>query len=305
MEVLAHVTRNGLVESTHRGVAVRVDASGSVAWSRGTPDRIIFPRSANKPFQTLGMLEAGLPLSGRLLALATASHSAEDIHLAGVREILALADLDESALQTPAAYPLDPKQHAAVLRAGEGRAPIRMDCSGKHAAMLLTCQVNGWSIEDYLEPEHPVQLAIRGAFERWVGSIPVAGVDGCGAPLFATGIVDLARGIGRVMRADGDAERLRTAMIEHPEYVSGTRRAEFSFMSAVPGAVFKTGAEAVFVAGLSDGSALALKIEDGHERAMYVVMAQMLAEVGLGASLPRSIDVLGGGQPVGAITPTL
>lgn len=303
MEILAHVTRNGLIESTHRGVAVRVDASGSVVWSRGTPDHIIFPRSTNKPFQALGMLEVGLPLDGRLLALASSSHSAEDLHLAGVRQILALADVDETALQTPAAYPIDPKQHAAVLRAGEGRLPIRMDCSGKHAAMLLTCRVNGWSIDDYLEPDHPLQQAIRGSYERWVGSIPVTGVDGCGAPLFAIQIDDLARGMSRLMLSGGHAERLRTAMSAHREYVSGTRRAELPFMQSVPGSVFKTGAEAVFVAGLPDGSAVAVKIEDGHERAMYVVMAQILAEAGVSVNVPRSVDVLGGGNPVGSITP--
>ncbi len=151
MEVLAEVVRSGFVESRHRGVIVRVDPAGEVVWSIGDPGTVVFPRSANKPLQALGMLRAGLPLDGELLAIASASHSGEPFHLDAVREILKLAGLDESALQTPPSYPLDPKVHAAYIRAGGVRAPICMDCSGKHAAMLLTCVTNGWPTDSYLD----------------------------------------------------------------------------------------------------------------------------------------------------------
>lgn len=298
---LVDIERNGLVESRHRGHAVLTRPDGSLAWSLGDPRALIFPRSANKPFQALGMLGVGLPLDGRLLALASSSHSAESFHLAGVREILDLAGLDESALQTPASYPLDPKEHAAVLRHGGRRLPIRMDCSGKHAAMLLACRVNDWPLEHYLEPEHPVQEAMSGAFAAWVGPPPRVGVDGCGAPLFAARLDDLARGVGRLMTAEGSARRLREAMIAHPTYVSGTRRAELEFMESVPGAVFKTGAEAVFVAGLPDGSGIALKVEDGAERGLYVAMARILELAGVDTSVARTQDVLGGGRVVGDV----
>src|SRR5699024_6808471 len=107
-----------------------------------------------------GMLAAGLPLNGAGLAVATSSHSAEDFQVAVVRDILREAGLDDSALQTPAAYPLDPHERARVLRVGGAPAPILMDCSGKHAAMLLTCVVNGWSTHDYLSPEHRLQRQI-------------------------------------------------------------------------------------------------------------------------------------------------
>src|SRR5688572_9898519 len=100
MDVLVEVERSGLVESRHRGVAVHVDPAGEVLWSVGDPDTVIYPRSANKPFQALGMMRAGLPLGGPELAVVAASHSAEAFHLEAVRGILARAGLDESALQT-------------------------------------------------------------------------------------------------------------------------------------------------------------------------------------------------------------
>jgi L-asparaginase II len=287
-------------------VAVRVDPSGDVVWSLGDPGTVIFPRSANKPIQAVGMLRAGLPLEGRLLALASASHSGEPFHLAAVREILALAGLDESALQTPPSYPLDPHVHADLLRAGGGvRAPIYMDCSGKHAAMLLTCVVNDWDVRTYLEPDHPLQQAITETFTELTDGPPATiGTDGCGAPLLATPLQDLARAIGRIVQeTPGEpGARLREAMTAHPEYVSGTTRAERELMDSFPGLVAKSGAESVYVVALPDGSAFALKIEDGAERPLYAVMGRMLELAGLDADVLRSRPViLGGGRPVGEI----
>lgn len=305
MEILAEVVRSGLVESRHRGVAVQVDPAGDVVWSLGDPGTVIFPRSANKPIQAMGMLEAGLPLDGRLLALSSASHSGERFHLEAVREILALADLDESALQTPPSYPLDPHVHADHLRAGGRREPICMDCSGKHAAMLLTCVVNGWSIDDYLDPEHPLQQVITATFTDLTDGPPsVVGTDGCGAPLLATPLQQLARAIGRIVQspAGSHGARLVAAMVEHPEYVSGTTRAERDLMRAFPGLLAKSGAESVYVVGLADGSAFALKIEDGAERPLYAVMGRMLELGGLvGPLLHERPSILGGGKQVGEV----
>lgn len=306
--MLAEVVRSGLVESRHRGVAVGVDPGGEVTWSLGDPGTVVFPRSSNKPIQALGMLRAGLPLDGRLLALASASHSGEQLHLDGVREILALAGLDESALQTPPSYPLDPHVHADWLRAGGTRQPICMDCSGKHAAMLLTCVVNDWPVETYLDREHPLQQVITQTFTELTDGPPsVVGTDGCGAPLLATPLQQLARAVGRIVQGDeGSHEaRLVAAMVAHPEHVSGTTRWERSLMAAFPGLVAKSGAESVFVVGLPDGSAYALKIEDGAERPLYAVMGRVLELAGLDAPVLRERPVvLGGGKQVGEVRTT-
>ena len=303
--MLAEVVRSGLVESRHRGVIVRVDPLGEVVWSIGDPGTVIFPRSANKPIQALGMLRVGLPLDGRLLALASASHSGEQFHLDAVREILGLARLDESALQTPPSYPLDPKVHADYLRAGGARDPICMDCSGKHAAMLLTCVINDWPTESYLESAHPLQVAITETFTELTDGPPaVIGTDGCGAPLLATPLVQLARAIGRIVgAAAGSLEAgLVAAMAAHPEYVSGTHSAERRLMEAFPGLVAKAGAESVYVVAQPDGSAYALKIEDGSERPLHAVMARTLELAGLDHPvLAERPMVLGGGQPVGEL----
>ena len=135
------------------------------------------------------MVELGLDLPDDLLALACASHSGEPFHVEGVRRTLASAGLDESALQTPADYPLDDDAREAVVRAGGAKAPVLMNCSGKHAAMLATCVLRGWDTATYLDPAHPLQVAIADTFARLTGEpIDAVAVDGCGAPLLSTSL---------------------------------------------------------------------------------------------------------------------
>ena len=307
MDVLVEVVRSGFVEDRHRGVAVRVDAEGEVLWSLGDPETVIFPRSANKPFQAIGMMRAGLPLDGAQLALAASSHSGEPFQVDGVRALLSRAGLDESALQTPPALPVDPKEHLAAVRSGREPAPILIECSGKHAAMLLTSVVNDWPIETYLEPDHPLQQAIAETFVSFTAAPPdTVGTDGCGAPLLATTLRRLAMATARMMSAPSgsDPRTLLDAMIAHPEYVSGSVRDELRLMRAVPGLFVKTGAESVLVAGLPDGSACALKIEDGGKRPRFVAMQRILQIAGLAAEILNDRpSVLGGGKQVGEVRP--
>lgn len=307
MDVLVEVVRSGLVEDRHRGVAVRVGPEGEILWSIGDPDATVFPRSANKPFQAVGMMRAGLALDGAELALAAASHSGEPFQIEAVRALLGRAGLDESALQTPATLPADPEESRAALRVGLEPAPILMECSGKHAAMLLTSVVNGWPTETYLEPDHPLQQSIAETFASFTGATPDAvGTDGCGAPLLATSLHRLATATALLMGApDGsDPRKLLDAMLAHPEHVSGTRRDEVRLMRAVPGLFAKTGAESVLVVGLPDGSACALKIEACGTKARFVAMHRILELAGLEAEiLHERPPVLGGSKHVGEIRP--
>ncbi len=234
---VAEIVRSGFVEGHHYGSVVALAADGSVDWSVGAVGAPVLPRSSNKPLQALGMVRMGLDLPPDLLALACASHSGEPFHLEGVRRILASAGLDESALQTPPDYPLDDEERDAVLRAGGERTRAQMNCSGKHAAMLATCVVNGWDTATYLDPAHPLQAGIRETFEDLTGEpVSTVAVDGCGAPLLSTSLVGLAGAFRRLATAgDGPERRIADAIRQHPEYVSGTRRDERTLLTAIPG----------------------------------------------------------------------
>jgi L-asparaginase II len=310
--VVAEIVRSGFVEGHHYGSVVALERDGSVAWSVGDVTSAMFPRSCNKPVQALAMLRAGLDLDGELLALACASHSGEDFHLDGVRRILAGAGLDESALQTPPDYPLDDAARDERIRAGDGRTPIAMNCSGKHAAMLATCVLNGWDTATYREPGHPLQVAIAETFAELTGEpVEAVAVDGCGAPLLSTTLTGLARAFRALSVAgSGPERRVADAIRSAPEYASGSRRDEAALLRAVPGAIGKAGAESCYAVGLPDGRAVALKTDDGAARVRPVLMAAALERLGVPGedgvdadALRRTgvVELLGGGSPVGAL----
>ncbi|WP_354641827.1 asparaginase [Kitasatospora camelliae] len=307
LPALAEVIRSGFTEGRHRGSLVLLAADGSVDLALGAPDAPVFPRSTAKPFQAVATLRAGLALNGELLALAASSHSAEAFHRDAVRRILVAAGLNEAALRTPADLPMDQVEAELLLRNGGERAPIMMDCSGKHAGWLAASAANAWDLAGYLDPAHPIQVLAREALEEATGETPVhVGTDGCGAPLHAVSLTGLARGYRSFVLADPGTpqRRVADAMRAHPEYVAGTRRADTWLMRAVPGALSKMGAEAVQVVALADGRALAFKIEDGAERARGPVLAAALRRLGLEDEVLTRIGaepLHGGGAVVGEI----
>ena len=313
--VVAEIVRSGFVEGHHYGSVVALDTDGRVAWSLGDVESPMLPRSCNKPLQAVGMLRSGLDLDGDLLALVAASHSGEAFHLEGVRRILAAAGLDESALQTPPDYPIDDQAREEYIRAGGQRSSIAMNCSGKHAAMLATCVVNGWATDSYLDPDHPLQVAIAETFADLTGEkVEVVAVDGCGAPLLSTSLGGLARAFRTVSLATaGPERRVADAIRTYPEFTSGSRRDEAALLRAIPGAIGKAGAESCYAVGLADGRAVALKTDDGAPRVRPVLMAAALERLGVtrdpdvdADAVRRTgvLELLGGGRPVGEIRAT-
>ena len=317
---MAEIVRSGVVEGHHHGSVLALAADGSVAYALGDVTSPILPRSCNKPLQGLAMVRKGLELPPDLLALGCGSHSGEPFHVDGVRRILDAAGLGEDALQNPPDLPLAPDVRDALLRAGGEPSRVLMNCSGKHAAMLATCVHNGWDTGSYLDISHPLQRAIAETFADATGE-PIAhtAVDGCGAPLLSTSLGGLARGFVRLATAtDGAERRVADAIRTHPEHVSGSTRDERALLTAIPGAIGKMGAEACYVLALPDGRAIALKIDDGADRARPIVMAATLQLLGwdTGSTAAGEIDtdavrgtgrhpLFGGGAQIGEIRAAL
>jgi L-asparaginase II len=305
--VLAEVVRSGFVEGVHRGSLVVLDPDGSVLLSLGDVATPVFPRSCNKLMQAVGLVELGYAGRDRHLALAAASHWGQPHHVEGVREVLAAAGLDESALRTPADWPADPDARDQHVRTGGSAAPILMNCSGKHAAMLAVCAGQGWPVDDYRSAEHPLQRHLASCIERISGERAQAvGIDGCGAPVLSMSLTALARAYSRCVLADqGTPERLvADAMRAHPAYVGGHGHDVTRFMAGVPGLLLKDGAEGVYAAALDDGRALALKVDDGAGRARPPVLAAVLRHLGVEADVLdefAELPLLGGGRPVGSV----
>lgn len=258
-------------------------ADGSVILAVGHVSEPVYPRSSNKPVQAAAMIRCGLNLPGNLLSLAAASHSGEQFHVAGVREILAGAGLSEDALRCPPALPIDEAAARQLVRQGGQPDRVHMNCSGKHAGMLATCVAAGWPTVSYLNPRHPLQREIRKTLARLAGErVAGVGVDGCGAPLFALSLTGLARAFRAAVLAPAGSPERRVAdsMRAHPEWCSGTRRPDRALMTAVPGLLAKSGAEGVQAFALPDGRAAAFKIEDGASRPVPALAVALLRRFG-------------------------
>jgi L-asparaginase II len=299
---IAVATRSGLEESVHHGAGVALDGDGTRRASIGDPDLVVYPRSCLKPMQAQAMLDAGVELDDRQLAVACASHDGSPEHLDAVRSILERYGLDESDLANTPARPHGSDARVAARLAGIEPSSLQQNCSGKHAAMLATCRVNGWSVDDYLDPHHPVQAAITRSIEAHGAAVHHVGVDGCGAPTHAISLRDLATAFARLARPGSKVAR---AMTTHPVLVGGVSRDVTIWMQAVPTLVAKEGAAGVMAAGLADGRSVAFKVADGNDACRQAIVAEAMRAVGVEADAATlgavTVPVLGHGHPVGRL----
>lgn len=307
---LVTATRDGVVESVHYGSGIALDAGGSTVAAAGDPLAPFYPRSALKPLQAVAMVRAGLDLPADLLALAAASHSGSAKHRDGALRILELHKLNVTDFANSSDLPYGIAEREEWLRSGGGTTQLTQNCSGKHAAMAATCIINGWPVQGYLDPGHPLQRTVAATVRDLTAEEPLAfSTDGCGTPLFALTLQGMARAFGRIAGAaasdNGGAEAaVGRAMQEHPDMVAGEGRDVTELMRLLPGAVAKDGFEGVQLVGLADGRAAAVKISDGGDRARMPATVALLAALGLDVTPLESIataPVLGGGSPVGLL----
>ncbi len=291
---MVQLWRGGMLESTHRGHAVICDAAGQIVESWGDPARVIFPRSSCKMLQALPLLESGaaaaVGLTDAHVALSCASHQGAALHVGMARDWLADLGLAEADLRCGSHEPYDRAERDRLILAHEGPCQLHNNCSGKHSGFLTTVK-HLKAGPEYVELDHPLQRAVKAAFEEVTGEdSPGFGIDGCSAPNFATSVAGLARAMSAFAAAKEDGSvrdramhRLTRSMAAYPDLVAGEGRACTELMLAMGGRVaIKTGAEAVFVAIVPEKKlGIALKIEDGNSRASEAALVALLARIGV------------------------
>lgn len=299
-EVLVEVVRSEMVESVHHGRLLILDSEGREKLALGDPDQLIYPRSAIKSIQASAMVRLGLKLAPRELALVCASHAGSSEHQEAALAILKSVGLDESSLRNTPDKPL-----GAGERKAWGDRPataLAANCSGKHAGMIATSAINGWDIESYKEPSHPLQVAIRREFEDLIGeSISKISFDGCGAPLFAMTLRAMAKAIHQITNSDDPIHQgVVAACTSYPEMVSGEGRIVTIAMQRVPGLLVKDGAEGVMIASKRGIGTVVWKMSDGSNRGDMPLLSASLSHLGIALEFDP-IPVLGDGQVVGEI----
>ncbi len=297
---LTFLTRGGQRESQHRGHVV-VAGADRLHFSIGNPEERVFPRSALKPFQALPLLEDGLDrslsLTDREIALTTASHGGDELHVAVARELLRKGDVPESALLCGCHAPMDEAAARRLVHAGERYGVLHNNCSGKHAGMLIQARHLGAPLAGYIDPNHPVQQRIRARIVDFSGvpdrAIGIA-VDGCSAPAFSLPLAGLARSMARFADPSGlpppvanAAQRLFDAAMAEPHYVSGRRRFDLAVAKVSSGRAFcKIGAEGVVALALRPprpglpSLGIAVKVEDGNARGYALPVLALLRWLG-------------------------
>ena len=304
-EILLEVVRNEMVESIHSGHLLITDITGASILELGDLDSLIYPRSAIKAIQAAAMLRAGLKVSPKQLALICASHAGSSEHLEVATSILTGAGLSEKDLQNTKDKPLGTSERLAW--ADREPTSLAANCSGKHAGMLATCRVNSWDISSYKDPSHPLQEAIKSEFEKLSqASISKVGVDGCGAPLFALSLRDLARAFRNLMQSSDEIyKEVIDACRSNPIMVAGAGRLPTLLMSNIDGLFVKDGAEGVMVIATGDGEVIVWKMSEGSQRGALTLALASLSHLSIKidrtkVEFEREV-VRGGGEVVGEI----
>ncbi len=292
--VLAEVWRGEFLECVHRGTAVVATPSGEVVEAWGDPGRVILPRSSCKIIQALPLVESGAAdaagLGAEQLALACASHKGAAVHTGLASRWLSELGMGETDLRCGVHLPNDPEARHSLRAHGTEPDQFHNNCSGKHCGFLTANRHLGGGPE-YIDPEHPLQKAVRLATEEVTGeTVSGYAIDGCSAPNFAVSLRGLATAMARFATPEASftgarasaARRLRDAMAAHPVLVSGEGGGTTRMIRACRGlAVVKTGAEAMYIAILPEkGLGIALKIDDGNKRGSEAAIAALLARYG-------------------------
>lgn len=292
---LINVTRGSLTECIHRGHVAVVNAAGQLLYSAGNPHYRTYARSTAKLLQVLPLFETGAAQHYRFtpaeIAVMCASHNGEPEHTEAVQSILSKLHLDQDALLCGIHEPYHRPTRRHMLAAKEAATTLHNNCSGKHAAMLALARYNNHALTAYNEPDHPVQQMI---IETIAAMAQVKkdqigiGIDGCGVPVFALHLNELALAYARLGVSDMHAteratacQQIIAALAQHPFLIAGSDRFDTRLIEITAGRIIgKMGAEGVFAVTIpSLGIGIALKIEDGSERALYPAVVETLKQL--------------------------
>jgi L-asparaginase II len=282
--------RGGRVETVHRGGGAAVDPSGKILFAAGDPAAATFFRSSVKMYQALPMVKSGAPekfgFTPAELALSCASHNGEPFHAATAASMLKKMDLTPAHLRCGAHPPYNRAAANALVARGKPFTALHNNCSGKHSGMLACCLANGWPLETYLEPDHPLQQAILATVAAAAGIeaaiIPWA-IDGCGVPTFFMPLEKMALTFARFgATSDPDLRRLFDAMTAHPEMVDGTGDFDTRVMEVTKGRmVCKRGGAALGCIATREGIGITVKCGDGTSDVVPVMLMRVLQKMAL------------------------
>ncbi len=291
---MVEVTRSGEIECIHQGVAVLINSSGNILKEWGNSDLKIYPRSALKPIQTLNLYKDGvadsLNLTEEQIAITTASHHAEKIHLDIISNWLKKININEENLSCGHDWPWNLEDKFKAKLEYKNKRKIYHNCSGKHCGHLAVCKHKNLITENYQKKTHPIQKDLIQLIENLSEyKIKNIGIDGCTLPnplmplnKFAFAASQLADS-KKLNENEGITKKIFNACVNFPEITGGTNSANCIYTKLSKKKIFfKNGAEGVFLALIPEiKSALVVKILDGAARAAEIAIAGLISELNI------------------------
>ncbi|KAJ5289767.1 uncharacterized protein N7443_010020 [Penicillium atrosanguineum] len=305
--------RAGVIENRHALHAAIVDGNGRLLYSVGDPSRVTLARSATKPAQALAIIETGalekFNLDDADLALICASHSSEERHILRARNILDKVGAHEEDLRCGGHAPVSREVNRAWIKADFTPSAICSNCSGKHAGMIAGTKALGADVQTYHLPTNLMQCKVREAVDqvcRLGEGESMWGLDGCNLPTPAFPLHRLACMYAVFAAgASGDStdskdsttrslSRIFNAMSRYPELVAGDERFCTILMTAFEGLLIgKLGADGCYGIGVKESEqtkklgsngalGIAVKVEDGNIDILYLAVAEILEQLGIG-----------------------
>ncbi len=283
-----HFYRSGTIESSHSIKILVTDINNKPLINSGNKNDLIYPRSSIKIFQAIPFIRSNAvnkyKLSSKNIALACSSHRGQLFHLKELKNWIIKLGISKNKLQCGVHSPLNKKASEMLYRSKKYPNQLHNNCAGKHLAMISSCLINNYDVDNYLDFNHPHQISIRKIFERFTKKKLEKkhfGIDGCSAPQYCFKIKDIGKMLTNLIKSykggfdfNHEVKILINSITANPNYIGGTDSLDSQLMKIGNKKIFcKGGAEGVFLfIDLKKNMAGVIKVIDGNERAIpYVI----------------------------------
>lgn len=294
MKALIEERRAGLVENIHEGIICGVNHQLETVYTVGNVEQYVYYRSAAKPIQAIPAfmidIKEKYQLTDEEATLFTASQRGETYHINALESLLKKLKVQEKNLYCAPSLALNSEPRNEMIRNRQEKRKLYHNCAGKHLGFLAVCRELDYPIEGYWKIDHPLQQKIVSILadlaEISTDKIKV-GVDGCGVPVFALPLKNMAITYLKLACPDLIEDMgIRKAVIkmtklmnENPNIVASARFV-CSVLLRDSNIVAKGGAQGVYCFGLKkERMAFALKVLSGSEDVWPNILASILEQI--------------------------
>lgn len=227
--------RDGLIEREHFGYVVRCSKDRLIEKLGDDKNYPFYMRSCAKPLQAALMIDYGLDkkydLSDKEIAVCAASHAGEKIHIETVQKILEKFEIPVSKLKCGNHLPISKTAQTELILSRNEATVLHNNCSGKHAMMLGLCKIKDWDMDNYDNPNHPLQKEIKRKIYELCelhSEYPVT-KDGCGVPIHSMPLEHMIKGYLNLF-CNPEYERIKKAFLNFPYIIGGENRTDTKIM---------------------------------------------------------------------------